>query len=204
MYASKTSADGTPISGAVISSLFVTGFASSLVFGTVISSVTDTTGRKKAVIICAVFFILSCLSVHASSMPLLYAGRLAGGIASSLLHSAFESWLCTSNRPVRLGSAPCPDHSPPRLLCLQVPPPRHWPSRPNFALNGRTRCLLSRCVCVRARSRCVCVDHVCVVLIVCMPTISSKFLAGLPSYSTVMHNRFNFLAYVQTSCAYTS
>ena len=99
VYASKTDAAGVPLTGAVISSLFVTGFASSLVFGTVITSLSDTTGRKKAVLMCAGLFVCSCASVHADSMPLLYAGRLAGGVASSLMHAAFEAWLCTLRCP---------------------------------------------------------------------------------------------------------
>ena len=34
-------------------------------------------------------------STHASQLWLLYLGRVAGGAASSLLHSSFEAWLCT-------------------------------------------------------------------------------------------------------------
>ena len=99
VYAGKFHADGTPFSGVIVSSLFVTGFASSLVFGTVISSVSDSMGRRKGCLLCAGFFTLSCFSVHSNALPVLYAGRLASGIASSLMHSAFESWLCAFPPP---------------------------------------------------------------------------------------------------------
>lgn len=100
VYATKLDGQGNPLSHRVISSLFVTGFGSSLVFGTFAGSLSDSLGRKRAALACCGLSILACISVHADSLPLLFAGRLAGGIASSLLHSSFEAWYCTAAEAV--------------------------------------------------------------------------------------------------------
>ncbi|GJP38450.1 hypothetical protein CLOM_g22885 [Closterium sp. NIES-68] len=76
-----------------IARLFVAGFASSMVFGTIVGSLADRHGRRNASITYCLAYILSCLTKHSSEYPVLMAGRVLGGIATSLLFSAFESWL---------------------------------------------------------------------------------------------------------------
>ncbi|CAI5955813.1 unnamed protein product [Closterium sp. NIES-64] len=76
-----------------IGRLFVAGFASSMVFGTVVGSLADRHGRRNASITYCLAYILSCLTKHSPEYPVLMAGRVLGGIATSLLFSAFESWL---------------------------------------------------------------------------------------------------------------
>lgn len=76
-----------------IGHLYIAGFASSAVFGTVIASVADKYGRRNnAVLYCAVY-MLSCATKHSSRFSVLFLGRLCGGVATSILFSAFESWM---------------------------------------------------------------------------------------------------------------
>lgn len=76
-----------------IGRLFIAGFGSSMLFGTVVGSLADKHGRKKAAMLYVVLYILSCLTKHSPDYNVLMLGRLLGGIATSLLFSAFESWI---------------------------------------------------------------------------------------------------------------
>ena len=50
-------------------------------------------GRKKAALLYVVTYAVSCATKHSSDYWMLMWGRLLGGVATSLLFSAFESWL---------------------------------------------------------------------------------------------------------------
>jgi MFS family permease len=76
-----------------IEQLFIAGFGSSLLFGTFIGSFADKFGRKTNCFIYAVLYGGACITKHFSSFEILMLGRLLGGIATSILFSAFESWL---------------------------------------------------------------------------------------------------------------
>lgn len=49
-------------------------------------------GRKRAALLYVATYSLSCVTKHSSDYWVLMFGRLLGGIATSLLFSAFESW----------------------------------------------------------------------------------------------------------------
>eukprot|EP00249_Psilotum_nudum_P003611 c17074_g1_i1 orf=407-1798(-) len=76
-----------------IGRLFIAGFGSSMVFGTIVGSLGDRYGRKRASVTYCVTYILSCMTKHSPEYMVLMVGRILGGIATSLLFSAFESWL---------------------------------------------------------------------------------------------------------------
>ncbi|XP_078381242.1 molybdate-anion transporter-like isoform X1 [Oculina patagonica] len=76
-----------------INQLFVVGFGSSMVFGTVVGSFADKLGRKCNCILYGVLYSMDCLSKHVPNYWALMCGRLAGGMATSILFSAFESWV---------------------------------------------------------------------------------------------------------------
>mmetsp|Transcript_11407 Transcript_11407/g.24520 ORF Transcript_11407/g.24520 Transcript_11407/m.24520 type:complete len:468 (+) Transcript_11407:55-1458(+) len=76
-----------------IGRLFIAGFGSSMIFGTVVGSLADKHGRKKAALLYVITYSLSCFTKHSPDYWVLMFGRLLGGIATSLLFSAFESWL---------------------------------------------------------------------------------------------------------------
>uniref|UniRef100_A0A0D6QVX8 Molybdate-anion transporter n=1 Tax=Araucaria cunninghamii TaxID=56994 RepID=A0A0D6QVX8_ARACU len=76
-----------------IGRLFIAGFGSSMLFGTIVGSLADKQGRKRACITYCITYILSCFTKHSPQYKVLMIGRILGGIATSLLFSAFESWL---------------------------------------------------------------------------------------------------------------
>eukprot|EP00475_Leptophrys_vorax_P032159 TRINITY_DN49376_c0_g1_i1.p1 TRINITY_DN49376_c0_g1~~TRINITY_DN49376_c0_g1_i1.p1 ORF type:complete len:464 (+),score=58.31 TRINITY_DN49376_c0_g1_i1:65-1456(+) len=76
-----------------IGRLFIAGFGSSMIFGTVVGSLADKHGRRNASITYCITYILSCFTKHSPQYGVLMIGRVLGGIATSLLFSAFESWL---------------------------------------------------------------------------------------------------------------
>jgi MFS family permease len=84
-----------------ISLLFVMGYLSSAVFGTIAGSFGDKFGRKVCCLMYCVLYGVSVLSKHAKSYSWLLVGRAVGGISTSLLHSCFEPWAITEHR--RLG-----------------------------------------------------------------------------------------------------
>ncbi|KAG6688207.1 hypothetical protein I3843_11G112000 [Carya illinoinensis] len=76
-----------------IGQLFIAGFGSSMLFGTIVGSLADKQGRKRACVTYCIAYILSCITKHSPEYKVLMLGRILGGIATSLLFSAFESWL---------------------------------------------------------------------------------------------------------------
>lgn len=75
--------------------LFIAGYLSSWILGTCSGPLADIYGRKKACIAYSVVYSLSCVTKHFANYAILMMGRILGGIATSLLFSAFESWLIT-------------------------------------------------------------------------------------------------------------
>lgn len=84
--------------GVSVSTLFLTGFSSSLIFGTFVGLLVDRHGRRSACVLFCVLEIVINLLEHVPNMPLLLVGRVLGGISTSLLFSAFESWMVSEHR----------------------------------------------------------------------------------------------------------
>eukprot|EP01098_Paradermamoeba_levis_P007008 TRINITY_DN2912_c0_g1_i5.p1 TRINITY_DN2912_c0_g1~~TRINITY_DN2912_c0_g1_i5.p1 ORF type:complete len:450 (-),score=150.21 TRINITY_DN2912_c0_g1_i5:137-1486(-) len=76
-----------------IAQLFVVGFLSSMVFGTVVGGLADKYGRKRMCIAFGVLYAISCLTKLYNDFWILMVGRLLSGVATSLLFSSFESWM---------------------------------------------------------------------------------------------------------------
>eukprot|EP01035_Chromulina_nebulosa_P020887 gene20887-27075_t len=83
--------------GVDIGSLFLTGFLSSAVFGTFLGIYVDKCGRKLGCIIFCILEIVINVLEHIPSMPILIFGRILGGLSTSLLFSAFESWMVSEH-----------------------------------------------------------------------------------------------------------
>lgn len=81
-----------------IGMLFVIGFGSSLLFGTVVASLADTLGRRNNCIAFAVIYALSCATKHFPHFWVLAVGRVLGGVATSILASVFETWMIHEHR----------------------------------------------------------------------------------------------------------
>ncbi|RNA12370.1 molybdate-anion transporter-like isoform X2 [Brachionus plicatilis] len=73
--------------------LFIAGFGSSLFFGTIVGSFADKYGRRFNCILYGVLYSIGCVTKHFNNFHILMFGRLLAGIATSILYSAFESWL---------------------------------------------------------------------------------------------------------------
>uniref|UniRef100_A0A8D8SPC2 Molybdate-anion transporter n=2 Tax=Cacopsylla melanoneura TaxID=428564 RepID=A0A8D8SPC2_9HEMI len=75
-----------------IALLYIAGFASSMVFGTVVGSVADKFGRKLICMLYGIAYSICCLTKFSPDFYTLLYGRVFGGIATSILFSGFESW----------------------------------------------------------------------------------------------------------------
>ena len=107
--------------------LFIVGFGSSMVFGTVVGSAADKYGRKKLCLVFGLLYSLSCLTKHIKHFQVLMIGRLLGGISTSILFSSFESWMVHVRRrraqqrnPTRAHASSAPSAGCSRRLFLIV------------------------------------------------------------------------------------
>lgn len=81
-----------------ISALFITGFTSSAIFGTIVGMYVDIWGRKLGCIVYLIIEVVVNVFEHFNNFPLLLAGRVMGGVSTSLLFSAFETWMVSEHR----------------------------------------------------------------------------------------------------------
>mmetsp|Transcript_45777 Transcript_45777/g.111448 ORF Transcript_45777/g.111448 Transcript_45777/m.111448 type:complete len:499 (-) Transcript_45777:41-1537(-) len=78
--------------------LFGIGFTSSAVFGTFLGLFVDRYGRKLGCIVfCVLELVINWLE-HMNDFRLLSLGRILGGLSTSLLFTAFESWMVSEHR----------------------------------------------------------------------------------------------------------
>eukprot|EP00035_Acanthoeca_spectabilis_P011126 m.195889 g.195889 ORF g.195889 m.195889 type:complete len:223 (-) comp15241_c0_seq7:629-1297(-) len=75
-----------------IGTLYVVGFISSLSVGTLMGPFADRYGRRCSVLLFCVLYIFSCLCKNVGAFSVLVAGRFFGGVGTSMLYTAFESW----------------------------------------------------------------------------------------------------------------
>lgn len=64
----------------------------------------DKHGRKVACLFFCIAYALSCILTMIPSLPLLFLGRILGGVSTSLLFSVFESWMVTDFHARELAS----------------------------------------------------------------------------------------------------
>jgi MFS family permease len=76
-----------------ISLLFTTSFLSAALSSLFTGRVADRYGRSRACIVFCILYFLSCLSVLCPYFPILFIGRVLGGISTTLLFSVFEAWM---------------------------------------------------------------------------------------------------------------
>ena len=82
--------------------LFIIGFGSSMVFGTIVGSAADKYGRKYMCILFGIMYSIACCTKHSHQFSILCIGRLLGGISTSILYSSFESWLVYTHNEFKL------------------------------------------------------------------------------------------------------
>ncbi|KAK1740195.1 molybdate-anion transporter [Skeletonema marinoi] len=76
-----------------IAHLFVAGYGSGMVLGSIVGGLADQYGRKKLCLCYCLCYMFSVSMKHCKNFYMLLLGRVGGGIATSLLFSVFESWL---------------------------------------------------------------------------------------------------------------
>ena len=86
------------LTDAQYSSLFLSGFLSSAIFGTPVGVLVDTIGRRRGCMLYCVLEIVINALEHAPSYNMLLVGRFLGGISTSLLGCAFESWMVSKHK----------------------------------------------------------------------------------------------------------
>lgn len=79
----------------LVAALFTTGFLSGGIFGYFVGQFADRYGRKVACLVFCITYSTACLSTLVPSVPVLFLGRMFGGLSTSLMYSAFESWMVT-------------------------------------------------------------------------------------------------------------
>lgn len=89
----------------IVGLLFVTGFLSGAVSGYFVGQFADANGRKTACLIFCITYSTACFSTLVPSLPALFFGRVFGGLSTSLMYSAFESWMVTEYHKRRVDQA---------------------------------------------------------------------------------------------------
>jgi len=92
VYSSKVF-NGVQASMGIVSKLFLTGFASTALFGPFVGRAADSYGRKKGTLAFCLLYALGAISTKSPLLLVLLLGRLSSGIGTSLLFSAPEAWL---------------------------------------------------------------------------------------------------------------
>ncbi|XP_026817614.1 molybdate-anion transporter-like [Rhopalosiphum maidis] len=75
-----------------IAVLFITGTISNSLFGTITGALADIYGRKILCISYGILYSGCCVTKMFGNFQLLLVGRMLGGISTSILYSAFDSW----------------------------------------------------------------------------------------------------------------
>ncbi|EOD06924.1 hypothetical protein EMIHUDRAFT_218632 [Emiliania huxleyi CCMP1516] len=106
VYASKV-INGAAMTTSSVAKFFLTGFSSTALFGAVVGGAAPPRAatRVRGSLAFALLYALSALSTRAETLPLLYAGRVAGGLGTSLLFSAPEAWLVSEHQAGAFGQA---------------------------------------------------------------------------------------------------
>ncbi|KAL7541550.1 hypothetical protein ACHAXR_011032 [Thalassiosira sp. AJA248-18] len=87
-----------------IAHLFVAGYGSGMVLGSIVGGLADSYGRKRLCLCYCLSYTFSVLMKHCKHFYVLLLGRVGGGVATSLLFSVFESWLIRAHGVRGLGS----------------------------------------------------------------------------------------------------
>lgn len=90
---------------ATVAQLFTTGFVSAGISASFVGALADRYGRRNACLAYCGIYSVSCLSVLSSNLPILFFGRILGGISSTLLYSVFEAWMVSEHHSRNLSSA---------------------------------------------------------------------------------------------------
>ncbi|PHH86446.1 hypothetical protein CDD83_10247 [Cordyceps sp. RAO-2017] len=77
----------------MVAMLYTAGFISGAISATVAGQLVDRRGRRSGCYDYALYCCFSCGLMISNRLPLLFLSRILGGVATTLLFSAFESWM---------------------------------------------------------------------------------------------------------------
>ncbi|KAG7094958.1 hypothetical protein E1B28_005759 [Marasmius oreades] len=86
----------------MVAVLFVTGFISAGLTAPLIGVWADQYGRRRICLAFCATYTLTCCCILVPSLPALLLGRVFGGISTSILFSAFESWVVSASNSLAL------------------------------------------------------------------------------------------------------
>jgi len=89
----------------VVAALFTTGFLSGGISGYFVGQFADKYGRKMACLVFCFTYSIACFSTLLPNLFALFFGRVFGGLSTSLMYSAFESWMVTEYHKRQLDQA---------------------------------------------------------------------------------------------------
>ncbi|KAF8552365.1 DUF791-domain-containing protein [Imleria badia] len=89
----------------MVAVLFVTGFMSAGLTAPLVGVWADQHGRKKLCLVFCITYTFACLCINVPYLPVLFLGRLTAGVSTSILYSAFESWLVSSANSLTIPSS---------------------------------------------------------------------------------------------------
>ncbi|KAI1073445.1 DUF791-domain-containing protein [Whalleya microplaca] len=95
------------LSEGLVSSLIATGFITSAASGYFVGALADKYGRKAFSMGFCVMYAISCFCTITPVVPVLFLGRILGGISTSILFTVFDSWMVTNFRKLRLVEDGC-------------------------------------------------------------------------------------------------
>ncbi|KAI0129445.1 hypothetical protein BJ170DRAFT_560979, partial [Xylariales sp. AK1849] len=95
------------LSKALISTLFITGFATSAVSSLFVGALADHYGRKSINVAFTAFYGVSACLAMIPQVPVLFAGRIFGGVAASIFFSVLDSWIVTDFHARKLVTKGC-------------------------------------------------------------------------------------------------
>ncbi|KAI1141296.1 DUF791-domain-containing protein [Hypoxylon sp. FL0543] len=95
------------LSERLVSTLFATGFLSGAISAYFVGALADKHGRKAVCMAFCLLYAMSCFFTVIPSVPVLFLGRILGGISTSILFSVFDSWMVTNFRERRLVEDGC-------------------------------------------------------------------------------------------------
>ncbi|KAG7448548.1 DUF791-domain-containing protein [Guyanagaster necrorhizus] len=81
----------------IVAILFVTGFMSAGLAAPFVGIYADQHGRKRTCLLFCITYMFSCACILFPWLPILLFGRILSGISTSILFSAFESWLVSAS-----------------------------------------------------------------------------------------------------------
>lgn len=73
--------------------LFACGFVSAAISASFVGEYADRNGRKQACLGFCAAYAVSCLTMISNSIPILFVGRVLGGLSTTLMYSVFETWM---------------------------------------------------------------------------------------------------------------